>query len=218
MASGGRVWLQTELKDISTARAPELPPGQRRPVQGSSPDDRKDYPDFESSQESLRRSPIRQLRCPGRIAPGACTLPDGLRGPQPCVFRHDGIYRADDPRAGRRLPLVGPRASVKGRDGRRASCCSSSTMSSGRLFLDRVARQQCPSPLHRHTQINMHFPKTPAKGDVSTLPAWGHFYFALTPAQNGLTRNGAIGILTSSGRQVLLVPRMPPFCTRNAVL
>jgi hypothetical protein len=25
-------------------------------------------------------------------------------------------------------------------------------MSSGRLFLDRVARQHCPSPLHRHCQ------------------------------------------------------------------
>src|SRR5579859_5935811 len=30
---------------------------------------------------------------------------------------------------------------------------SSSTMSSGRLFLDRVARQQNPSPLHRQPQI-----------------------------------------------------------------
>ena len=27
-------------------------------------------------------------------------------------------------------------------------------MSSGRLFLDRVARQHCPSPLHRHVQHN----------------------------------------------------------------
>jgi len=37
----------------------------------------------------------------------------------------------------------------KERAGRTASC-SSSAMSSGRLFLDRVARQHCPSPLHRH--------------------------------------------------------------------
>ena len=28
-------------------------------------------------------------------------------------------------------------------------------MSSGRLFLDRVARQQSPPPLHRHTQNNL---------------------------------------------------------------
>jgi hypothetical protein len=53
-------------------------------------------------------------------------------------------------------------------------------MSSGRLFLDRVARQHCPSPLHRHEQHNMHSSVAQAKGDISTLPARGHFYFALT--------------------------------------
>jgi len=53
-------------------------------------------------------------------------------------------------------------------------------MSSGRLILDRVARQQSPSPLHRHPQINMHSANTQAKGDISTLPGRGHFYFALT--------------------------------------
>ena len=51
-------------------------------------------------------------------------------------------------------------------------------MSSGRLFLDRVARQHCPSPLHRHTQINMHSVEAQGKGDISTLPRRGHFYFA----------------------------------------
>jgi hypothetical protein len=53
-------------------------------------------------------------------------------------------------------------------------------MSSGRLFLDRVARQQSPSPLHRHPQIHMHSSKSWGKGDISTLLRWGHFYFALT--------------------------------------
>ena len=53
-------------------------------------------------------------------------------------------------------------------------------MSSGRLFLDRVARQHCPSPLHRHEQINTYSAGPQAKGDISTLPARGHFYFALT--------------------------------------
>ena len=60
-------------------------------------------------------------------------------------------------------------------------------MSSGRLFLDRVGRHQSPSPLHRHTQINTRFPRPPAKGDISTLPAWGHFNFALTPRTPRLT-------------------------------
>jgi hypothetical protein len=42
-------------------------------------------------------------------------------------------------------------------------------MSSGRLFLDRVARQHCPSPLHRRPQHNMHSSHGPGKGDISTL-------------------------------------------------
>jgi hypothetical protein len=53
-------------------------------------------------------------------------------------------------------------------------------MSSGRLFLDRVARQHCPSPLHRHEQHNMRFPEGQGDGDISTLLGRGHFYFALT--------------------------------------
>jgi hypothetical protein len=87
--------------------------------------------------------------------------------------------------AGCRLPLVGPRAPVQERDGRSASC-SSSAMSSGRLFLDRVARQQGPSPLHRHSQANTHFSEQQAEGDISTLPAIRHFYFALTRRKWGL--------------------------------
>ena len=100
-------------------------------------------------------------------------------------LRHDGIYRSDGVSQtikswGRstasRWSAPGP---AKGRDGRNAPC-SSSAMSSGRLFLDRVARQQSPSPLHRHEQINMHSAESQAKGDISTLPGRGHFYFALT--------------------------------------
>src|SRR5260370_38074569 len=61
-------------------------------------------------------------------------------------------------------------------------------MSSDRLFLDRVARQHCPSPLHRHTQINMHSAEAQRKGDISTLLGRGHFYFALTRSDFGLAR------------------------------
>ena len=53
-------------------------------------------------------------------------------------------------------------------------------MSSSRLFLDRVARQQSPSPRHRQPQNNTHSTSDRGKGDISTLPARGHFYFALT--------------------------------------
>ncbi len=87
-------------------------------------------------------------------------------------LRHRGIYRSDviskpkpkraQPGAGCRLPLVGPQAPVQGRDGRNHAphSSASSAMSSGRLFLDRVARQHCPSPLHRQLH-----PKT--------VPGWG---------------------------------------------
>jgi hypothetical protein len=60
-------------------------------------------------------------------------------------------------------------------------------MSSDRLFLDRVGRHQSPSPLYRHPQFNMHFSMASAKGDISTLPAGGHFYFALTSRRSSLT-------------------------------
>jgi len=67
-------------------------------------------------------------------------------------------------------------------------------MSSGRLFLDRVARQHCPSPLHRHPQNNTHSSQAPAKGDISTLPERGHFYFALTAAKHHVDRLWAHGV------------------------
>src|ERR1019366_3823753 len=72
--------------------------------------------------------------------------------------------------------------------------------SSGRLFLDQVGRHQSPSPLHRHPQFNMHFSQAQAKGDISTLPAGGHFYFALTsftPSLTSLRADDTIRTLTS---------------------
>ena len=54
-------------------------------------------------------------------------------------------------------------------------------MSSGRLFLDRVARQQSPSLLHRHAQTTTHPSPRPGKNRTFLLcQGIGHFYFALT--------------------------------------
>ena len=72
-------------------------------------------------------------------------------------------------------------------------------MSSGRLFLERVARQQSPSPLHRHTQLNTHPAQARAKGDISTLPGRGHFYFALTPPVGPLPRAAPGDNISSTG-------------------
>jgi hypothetical protein len=109
---------------------------QRLPVQGNPSDDRKDYPDLKSSQKSLRQCP------PAR----SITVH--------AFFRHRGIYRSDEPNnlgAGAASRWSAPSPSQK-RDGRNCALGSSSAMSSGRLFLDRVARQQSPSPLHRYRQ------------------------------------------------------------------
>ena len=77
----------------------------------------------------------------------------------------------------------------------RITLFSSSAMSSGRLFLDRVARQQSPSPLHRHPQSNTHFSQPHTKGDISTLLGRGHFYFALTTPASWLRPQAAAGTI-----------------------
>src|SRR5271166_85160 len=72
-------------------------------------------------------------------------------------LRHSGIYRSDV-----LLLLVNSgqgAASRRSSDlqaigrARRSTPCPSSAMSSGRLFLDRVARLHCPSPLRQHHQL-----------------------------------------------------------------
>jgi hypothetical protein len=61
---------------------------------------------------------------------------------------------ADQPKPGleHRLPPMAPDPGPRARREDRALLIV--PMSSGRLFLDRGARQHCPSPLHRHDQHN----------------------------------------------------------------
>ena len=109
------------------------------------------------------------------------TFPPLGCGRLPAFLRHGGIYRSDVVLTlgrGTASRWSGP-GQVREHAGRNMSC-PSFAMSSDRLFLDRGARQHCPSPLHRQAKTNMHFSTTRAKGDISTLPAGGHFYFALT--------------------------------------
>ena len=61
------------------------------------------------------------------------------------------------------------------------------SMSSGRLFLDRVGRHQSPSPLHRRSQRNTASENAPPGHDISTLRKRRHFYFALTAGCKRLT-------------------------------
>jgi hypothetical protein len=125
------------------------------------------------------------------------------------LFRHVRIYRSDvsfvvinpvqlPPPVGR------PRYRAIARDGR-STPCPSSAMSSGRLFLDRVARQQCPSPLHRQPQDNAR-PRGP-KIFIIELRAFG----SLAVSSHGSTPMVIIHMFSpflffdGSGRQL-------PFC------
>ena len=151
------------------------------PIPGSSPHDRLVSRVISSSlKESLRRS------LPRHCFPHLQTI----LGAQYAFLRHVGIY----------LVRCGFKIKTKNQTpgwGRAASRWSAPSpgsrtcredhapshrpqMSSGRLFLDRVARQHGPSPLHRHAQTTT--PSRPArqKPDISTLQGIGHFYFALT--------------------------------------
>jgi hypothetical protein len=146
--------------------------GKVRPLPGNSPHDRPVSRGISSSLWRICDDPF-----------GATSFPQ-RPGPYGSVFK---AWRNLSVRCGPTQPWGGavpppagrPRAQVKERVGR-TTPFSSSAMSSGRLFLDRVGRHQSPSPLHRHEQINMYSAGDRAKGDVSTLPTRGHFYFALT--------------------------------------
>jgi hypothetical protein len=136
------------------------------------------------AKENLRRSLLRHPLCTGS---------KGHPVPPGCVFqawRNLSVrcgQTKTKPWGGTEPPPAGrPRAQVKERVGR-TTPFSSSAMSSGRLFLDRVGRHQSPSPLHRHGHNNTHSMEAPAKDDISTLPVGRHFYFALTTADTGLT-------------------------------
>ena len=90
-------------------------------------------------------------RLPGY--PGGLLIPTAIRMR---FLRHHGIYQSDVGLCKNPNPSwTSPPANVQTRARERAGRIALSPivlMSSGRLFLDRVARQHCPSPLHRHTQ------------------------------------------------------------------
>jgi hypothetical protein len=170
--------------------------GKVRPLQGNSPHDRPVSRGF----YALRRI------CDDSFPATALTrLPRTiLRRLSMRFLRHGGIYHTDVVKikikikiknhtpGGTVPPPVGrPRAQVKERVGR-TTPFSSFAMSSDRLILDRVARQHCPSPLHRHAQINMHPRPAGLKQDISTLQRIGHFYFALTASSSAVSSSAAV--------------------------
>jgi hypothetical protein len=180
LAGGATVRSQTR-GIVVTMRRRKWREGKVRPIPGSSPHDRLVSRVISSSlKESLRRS------LPRHCFPHL----QRILGAQYAFLRHVGIY----------LVRCGFKIKTKNQTlgwGRAASRWSAPSpgsrtcredhapshrpqMSSGRLFLDRVARQHCPSPLHRHRQTTMHPRPERSEPDISTLQRIGHFYFALT--------------------------------------
>src|SRR5579863_665687 len=124
---------------------------QRRPIPGNPASDRmRRGPDCNRHSRVCADASTPFTGLPRRYLPTAI----GMR-----FRRHDGIYRSDvvstpkpNPGNGTNcLPPIGPATQVKERVGR-TTLFSSSAMSSGRLFLDRVGRHQSPSLLHRRDQ------------------------------------------------------------------
>jgi len=154
---------------------------ERRPVRGSSPDDRmRRGPDC--------NRPKRACADPFPATPGP-RLPksqriSGMRFLRQAESTGPMDLANTKPGGGAPPPVGRPPGPSKERDGRSASC-SSSAMSSDRLFLDRVARQHCPSPLHRHAHTTMRLRPSRSEPDISTLQRVGHFYFALTTDESG---------------------------------
>ena len=148
--------------------------GKVRPVPGNAPHDRPVSRGLHSPR-SICDDPFPATRFPLLSIPGA-------RYAFSKAWRNLSVRcvpKQNQPWVGTIPPPAGrPRAQVKERAGRIA-IFSSSAMSSGRLFLDRVARQQSPSPLHRQAEHNMHSSAAQGKGDISTLPARGTFLLCL---------------------------------------
>jgi hypothetical protein len=124
--------------------------------------------DFSSLKKSLRRSLLRHLapiliEILRRLSMSFFKAWRNLSGPM--GFQKANQTLGQDRTASRRsAPSPG-----KGTSREDHAPSHRPQMSSGRLFLDRVARQHCPSPLHRHPQINMHLREARRKGDISIL-------------------------------------------------
>ena len=147
--------------------------GKVRPVQGNAPHDPAGKPEslFSSLKERLRRSLARHYFTLGpQLAFSKASRNLSIR----CRTRHPSKAWAGAAASRTAAPDPSPRTR---REDRALLIVS---MSSDRLFLDRVGRHQSPSPLHRHAQIIMHFKTAPLKPERSTLPGIGTFYFALT--------------------------------------
>lgn len=156
--------------------------GKVRPIPGNSLHDRLVSPGIFSSSKRVCDDPLCATSLPS-VSGTILRLPGcvfqawrNLSGPMWCESQSQNQTLGRS-RAASRWSAPSPGSRTRRED---RAPTHRPQMSSGRLFLDRVARQQSPSPLHRHEQHNMHSAVTRPQGDISTLLGRGHFYFALT--------------------------------------
>ena len=144
-----------------------------RPIPGSFFDDR--IPPGPDCSRCLKLAPISSPSVPSPLP----LTP----GPQRAFLRHDGIYRpmGDVASRSRQERLPPDNRSRPRLDGATGGLRHPHRHDEFRPAIPwRDARQHCPPPLHRHDQLTTPFHKAHSKPDISTLPAPGHFYFALT--------------------------------------
>jgi hypothetical protein len=160
--------------------------GKVRPLQGNSPHDRPVSRGTISSLRKICDDPFRATPFPLQrtiLRHPVCVFQAWRNLSGPMWFQNQNQTLGRDRAASRwTAPSPGKRTRQEDR-----APSHRPQMSSGRLFLDRVARQQSPSPLHRQPQHNTHSQDAQAKGDISTLLGGRHFYFALTRQDSSLT-------------------------------
>ncbi len=160
--------------------------GKVRPIPGNPPHDRPVSRGYISLKQSLRRSLPRPL--PGAAAVFHTEAPRyafseawrNLSGPMWSQNQNQNQTRNQTPgrdRTASRWSAPRPGSRTCRED---HAPSHRPQMSSGRLLLDRVARQQSPSPPHRQAEHNTHSSAAWGKGDISTLLGGRHFYSALT--------------------------------------
>jgi hypothetical protein len=152
--------------------------GKVRPLQGNPPHDRPVSRGIGSLKEDLRRSLLRHSlfrRLQGTILRRPVCVFKAWRNLSGPMWFPSQTQTLGWDRAASRWSAPGPGSRTRRED---HAPSHRPQMSSDRLFLDRVARQHCPSPLHRQPQNNMHFAEPGPKGtfllcwegDISTLP------------------------------------------------
>ena len=103
-------------------------------------------------------------------------------------------------RAGVPPPVGRPPMPGKGRDGRNYAPCSSSAMSSGRLFLDGLLASRARLRFTGNRRLTCTSQRLWRKGTFLLCWYGGHFYFALTSQFSRLTLLGASSTLSGQCR------------------